>query len=111
MDPEINYRIHNIPPLVPVLSQTYAVHIPPPNFFETHFNIVVYLLRARTVEPQKQLFLSNTHTQQWNKRVMQPTSRQRLGKHTSEQAQWRHNPTVRSYYVTCVFCVVCATQQ
>jgi hypothetical protein len=27
-------------------------------------NVVAYLLHARTVEPQKQLFLSNTRTQQ-----------------------------------------------
>jgi hypothetical protein len=29
---------------------------------------------------------------------MQPASRQRLGKHTSEQAQWRHTPTVFSVW-------------
>jgi hypothetical protein len=29
-------------------------------------NTVAYLLRARTAEPQKQPFLSNTRTQQWN---------------------------------------------
>jgi hypothetical protein len=49
--------------------------------------IVAYLLHARTVEPQKQMFLSNTRMQQWNNGVMQPTSRQWLGKHTSAQAQ------------------------
>jgi hypothetical protein len=49
--------------------------------------IVAYLLHARTVEPQKQSFLSNTHMQQWNNEVMQPDSRQRLGKHSSAQAQ------------------------
>jgi hypothetical protein len=45
------------------------------------FNIVAYLLHARTAVPQKQPLLSNTNTQQWNNRVMQPISRQRLGKH------------------------------
>jgi hypothetical protein len=42
---------------------------------------------------------------------MQPASRNRLGKHTSAQAQSRHNPTVLSYHVTSVLSVVCATQQ
>jgi hypothetical protein len=46
-------------------------------------NIVAYLLRARTAEPQKQPLLSNTRTQQQNNRVMQSVSRQRLGKHIS----------------------------
>jgi hypothetical protein len=54
---------------------------------------LAYLLHARTVEPPKQLFLSNTRKQQWNNGVMQPSSRQRLGKHISAHAQWRHNPT------------------
>jgi hypothetical protein len=48
---------------------------------------VAYLLHARTAEQQKQPFLSNTRTQKWNNGVMQPASRQRLGKHTSAQAQ------------------------
>jgi hypothetical protein len=42
---------------------------------------VAYLHHARTVEAQKQPLLSNTRTQQWNNGVMQPSSRQRLGKH------------------------------
>jgi hypothetical protein len=74
-------------------------------------NTVPYLLNARTVEPQKQPFLSNIRMQQWNNGVLQPASRQRLSKHTSAQAQWRHIPKVLSYHVTSVFCVVCATQQ
>jgi hypothetical protein len=49
--------------------------------------IVAYLLHARTAEPQKQPFLSNTCMQQWNKGIMQPASRQWLSKHTSAQAQ------------------------
>jgi hypothetical protein len=44
---------------------------------------VAYLPHTRTAEPQKRPFLSNTRTQQWNNGVMQPVSRQRLGKHTS----------------------------
>jgi hypothetical protein len=54
-------------------------------YFANH--IVKYLLRARTTEPQKQPFLSNTRMQEWNNGVMQPASRQRLGKHTSAQVQ------------------------
>jgi hypothetical protein len=49
-------------------------------------NIVAYMHHARTVEPQKQPLLSNTRTQQWNNGVMQPASRQRLGKHTGAGA-------------------------
>jgi hypothetical protein len=45
-------------------------------------HIVAYLLHARTVEPQKQPLLSNTCMQQQNNGVMQPVSRQQLGKHT-----------------------------
>jgi hypothetical protein len=36
----------------------------------------------------------DTHSQQWNNEVTQPTSRQRLSKQTSAQAQWRHTATV-----------------
>jgi hypothetical protein len=50
-------------------------------------SIVAYLLKARTVEPQKQPLQSNTHMQQQNNGVMQPISRQRLSKHTSAQVQ------------------------
>jgi hypothetical protein len=38
----------------------------------------------------------DTHSQQWNNEVMQPTSRQRLSKQTSAQAQGRHTATVLS---------------
>jgi hypothetical protein len=62
---------------------------------------VAYLLHARHVEPQKQPLLSNTRTQQYNDGVMQPVSRQRLGKHV---------PT-RNNIGNCVYYVVCATQQ
>jgi hypothetical protein len=51
------------------------------------YNIVAYLIHARTVELQKQPFLSNTYTQQWKNRVLQPASRQPLDKHASAQAQ------------------------
>jgi hypothetical protein len=43
--------------------------------------IVAYLPHARTVEPQKQPFLSNIRKQQYNNRVMQSVSRQQLCKH------------------------------
>jgi hypothetical protein len=56
--------------------------------------IVAYLLHAITVGPQKQAFINNTRKQQWNNEVMQTTSGQRLGKHTSAQEQWRRIPTV-----------------
>jgi hypothetical protein len=39
---------------------------------------------------------------------MQRVSGKRLGKHTSPQTQCRHNATVISYHVICVFCVVCS---
>jgi hypothetical protein len=41
---------------------------------------VEYLLHTRTVQLQKQPFLSNTRMQQWNNGIMQPASKQRLGK-------------------------------
>jgi hypothetical protein len=44
-----------------------------------------------------------TH-QQWNNGVMQPASRQWLGKHTFAQAQWCHTPTILSYHMTCFLC-------
>jgi hypothetical protein len=43
-------------------------------------NTVVYLLHAGMVEPQ-------TRMQQWHNRVIQPASKQWLGKYTSAQAQ------------------------
>jgi hypothetical protein len=51
-----------------------------------HNYIVMYLLHARTVEPQKQPLLSNTCMQQYKSGVIQSISRQRLGKHIS--AYW-----------------------
>jgi hypothetical protein len=51
---------------------------------------------------------TQSNTQQWDNGVMLPVSRQRLGKHTSAQAQWRHTPTVLIYHVTRIFCVVCS---
>jgi hypothetical protein len=64
-------------------------------------DIVAYLPHVRTAEPQKQAFISKTRTQQKNKGVMQPSSRQRLGKHTFAQAQLRRTPTVVRYHVIC----------
>jgi hypothetical protein len=59
----------------------------PINLTESAVYIMAYLLHARTVETQKEPFLNNTLTQQWNDGITQPASGQRLGKHTSAQAQ------------------------
>jgi hypothetical protein len=67
------------------LSETHQllVYADNVNLLGDNMDTVAYLLHARTVEPQKQTFLSNTRTQQWNNRVMQTVSRQHLGKHIS----------------------------
>jgi hypothetical protein len=49
--------------------------------------------------------------QQWINRVVQPAYRQWLGRQTFVQVQWHHIPTVLSYHVNSVFCVVCTTQR
>jgi preprotein translocase subunit SecG len=45
----------------------------------------------------------DTRSQQWNNEVMQPASRQVIGKHTSAQAQWRHTAVLAiTWFVICV---------
>jgi hypothetical protein len=48
---------------------------------------MAYMLHARTAEPQQQLLLSKTSMQKWNNGIMQPSSSQRLDKHTSAQME------------------------
>jgi hypothetical protein len=42
-NPKIRYRIHNSPPLVPVLSQMHSVYIFPQYFSKIHSNITFHL--------------------------------------------------------------------
>jgi hypothetical protein len=56
------------------------------NGYTPLLDIVAYLPRAGRAEPQKQPFISNTSMQKWKNGVMQPSSRQRLGKRNSAQA-------------------------
>jgi hypothetical protein len=55
------------------------------NFWRKILHLMAYLPHAGTVEPQKQLLLSNTRTQQQNNGVMQPVSRKRLRKHVPKR--------------------------
>jgi hypothetical protein len=39
-NPEVYYRVHKSPPLVPMLSHISLVHTTPPYIYKIHFNII-----------------------------------------------------------------------
>jgi hypothetical protein len=66
---------------------------------QLHTNIVAYLLKARTVEPEKQPLLANGSETMF-------ISRQRLGKHGSATADT--HAIIETLFGNGVFCSVCA---
>jgi len=42
-NPKVYYHGHQNPPIIPILSQIYPVHVPLLQFFIMHFNIILLL--------------------------------------------------------------------
>jgi len=42
-NPKVHYRVHNSPPLVPIVNQKNLVQTIPPYFSEIHSNIIFHL--------------------------------------------------------------------